>query len=193
MKSSLSPTLHKLQYFFSGEVDSLLHMKYSNEDGDSYNISVDGFWSHSSGEAGIGKDALLYHYITNPKVITAVDSNISADVITYEVFPDYCSTGLWDKESGRMAEIPDWLPEVVKIAIKYWHLTWELFVSCGYMPDDAPRCSKEFFDDWQRDGVELTAVMNSFAGQIQDVNVVFVYAPQPWEGEPPLTLSHTTV
>lgn len=84
-----------------------------------------------------------------------------------KVFPDHCSTGLWNTASHGNID-----PELVGIcdpalllALKYWHWTWEHLLIEG-------RLSQRAAQSWLRDGEQLTALLNErYRGQHE-----FIYA-----------------
>ena len=43
----------------------------------------------------------------------------------YEVFADYCSTGIWDSSDDSCVDIPDYVSLELRMLIKYWHDYWE--------------------------------------------------------------------
>lgn len=72
-----------------------------------------------------------------------------------KVFPDYCSTGLWDKETGANIDVPRYVSDELRIALKYWHDNWEFFITPG-------SCSPLYYLRWQDDGRTLTKRLNSY-------------------------------
>ena len=40
------------------------------------------------------------------------------------IFPDYCSSGIWG-ETGNMCESDINMDTATRLALKYWHFTWE--------------------------------------------------------------------
>lgn len=84
------------------------------------------------------------------------------------VFPDYCSSGLWD-EHGNLDErdFESVLSASQLLALKYWHQIWEASMgsyglSCSY--------SKLWQDKWEADGKALVTSFN----ECQDI-YEFVY------------------
>lgn len=77
-----------------------------------------------------------------------------------EVFPDYCSTGLWDTESRANID-----PEssgvsdpALLLALKYWHWTWEFLVVNDTL-------SAHAVQTWVQDGAQLVKLLNErYAG-----------------------------
>lgn len=73
----------------------------------------------------------------------------------YKVYPDYQSTGFW-VEGVCNCEVPDYFPDELKIAIKYWHYVWELTQdhNCESV------MSKMYKEEWNEDGKKLVNLMN---------------------------------
>lgn len=85
-----------------------------------------------------------------------------------EVFPDYCSTGLWDRRTHinlDESSISGHVPKHMLIALKYWHLVWELRVDSNNWTS----CSLHAIE-WESDGIKLVEAMNSIQREF-----LFVY------------------
>jgi len=78
---------------------------------------------------------------------------------TIKVFPDYCSTGLWENQISVDVEQFDWLPFSATMALRYWHRAWEMlydYESCKWMG------STSYYKEWYEDGKELVNIMNEY-------------------------------
>jgi hypothetical protein len=82
-----------------------------------------------------------------------------------KVFPDHCSSGFWDYETGIMIDEDELnLPDSLLIAYKYWHHVWE------YLIDDVgepPRMNKSYIEQWHKDGETLVCEMNKVQSEYE--------------------------
>ena len=83
-----------------------------------------------------------------------------------EVFPDYCSTGLWNTEtrvSVDPAEVGSIENDAVALGLfaglRQWHWMWEFMVCESRLSDTAT-------DSWANDGAALVGALNKhYAGK----------------------------
>lgn len=73
----------------------------------------------------------------------------------YEVFPDYCSTGIWDLYG--CVDIPDYVSVELKMLIEYWHGYWECAIDKDF----------EFYPyfNWvifKEDGIKIVDLLNDY-------------------------------
>jgi hypothetical protein len=102
-----------------------------------------------------------------------------------ELFPDYCSTGLWlvytEEELkqgtfGYHASVDAdelGISPGLQIAIKYWHWIWEDLI--GDSSEDSTfknKMSKEYVQKWIEDGFTLAAALST-----ENDNYIFQYKP----------------
>jgi hypothetical protein len=79
------------------------------------------------------------------------------------LFPDYMSTGLWDKETSANLD-----PESIGItdtgilaAIRNWHMVWEfLIANSGGDDDNNPQLTDSAIEQWQADGQHIADMIN---------------------------------
>lgn len=83
------------------------------------------------------------------------------------VFPDYCSSGLWESysEGGGAnmdeSEVAHCIPAHLMIALKYWHMVWEDHIeywATKMLVDDRV---KRHVLQWEQDGITIVAAMNA--------------------------------
>ena len=77
-----------------------------------------------------------------------------------EVFPDYCSTGLWCAETGTSLDpldiglaLGDTTAMGLFSGLRQWHWTWEFVVEEG-------KLTQQGLDSWRDDGADLVAALN---------------------------------
>lgn len=77
------------------------------------------------------------------------------------VFPDYCSSGLWDVEGVNLDEagFETVLGTSNLLALKYWHNIWEFEIAC-FDDSEKPRVSEEYIKEWDEDGQKLVEQFN---------------------------------
>lgn len=86
-----------------------------------------------------------------------------------KVFPDYCSTGLWENHANIDVEQFEWLPPSLVIALKYWHFAWERahdYMGCTWSG------GKEYYEEWYEDGQEIVNNLDAYGYKF---GVEFVY------------------
>jgi hypothetical protein len=82
-----------------------------------------------------------------------------------EVFPDYCSTGLWDAETRASidpSEVDptacDAIAQALFAGLRQWHWTWEYMFTQYRFSDTTARI-------WASDGASIVAGLNAhYAG-----------------------------
>lgn len=94
---------------------------------------------------------------------------------TYKIYPKQGSTGIWRYSvkwknvlstyygSDVSFELPDYVPESKRIALKYWHDTWELFIA-----DDCEisRKTQNHIDEWYNTGKRLVDELNLLSDDV---------------------------
>ena len=83
-----------------------------------------------------------------------------------EVFPDYCSTGLWCAETGTSLDPLDIDPTPEDViarglfaGLRQWHWLWEFWVSESRLSETATTI-------WSSDGAKIVAALNKhYAGK----------------------------
>lgn len=86
-----------------------------------------------------------------------------------KVFPDYCSSGLWEAETGvNLSEhkFEDLLGKSNLLALKYWHCLWEFNIAC-FADNEQPKASERFIAEWNEDGKELVKQFNLCQDQFE--------------------------
>lgn len=86
--------------------------------------------------------------------------------MNFEVFPDYCSTGLWDADSRRSIDWQDIDPDAVDhvaqgllAGVTQWNWLGELFMAENKVSDLG-------LGRWRSDGAKLVAALNAhYAGE----------------------------
>jgi hypothetical protein len=84
---------------------------------------------------------------------------------TYKIYPDHASTGVWlvykDVDGSDLrhvnVDIPEYVPQILTIALKYWHNIWEFFIDDSF---DNGRASGWYSDKWSMDGQLLVDELN---------------------------------
>lgn len=71
---------------------------------------------------------------------------------TYKIFPDYCASGCWESISGECVELPEYVPDSIRLALKYWGHIWEYSLSYK---------SEQYKKSWIMDGEVLVAELNA--------------------------------
>lgn len=82
-----------------------------------------------------------------------------------KVFPDYCSSGLWENVSGANmdeSELEHVLDTTDFIALRYWHEIWEFFIA------DGP-ASETYKQRWNEHGKQLVEEWNKKQDKVQFV------------------------
>ena len=79
---------------------------------------------------------------------------------TYKVFPDYCSTGLWDSETGVSEDIPKYIPIQLVIMLRMWHELWE-FAIADYVRAHKSKMSWQYIERWDEDGRYIVYLLNT--------------------------------
>jgi len=101
--------------------------------------------------------------------------------IKIRVFPDYCSSGLWGFPPNHTnldeSQFADIIPEIIMIALKYWHRVWEL--TADYMAEDGvTSMSMSYRKKWDEDGQKIVDAMNKCQSEYE-----FIYEPSFEESE----------
>ncbi len=84
----------------------------------------------------------------------------------FRVFPDYCSTGLWNSEDDLEAPFANTEPEKYLsvaecLSLKYWHWTWEFLIANDCMEENGkPHLSETGIKIWFDDGKKLVDFLN---------------------------------
>lgn len=89
------------------------------------------------------------------------------------VFPDYCSSGLWEHPHGANldeSDVEHVVPKVIMIALKYWHRTWE--GSEEYWTDHVDsKAVQRYVEQWQQDGKDIVQAMNECQDEFEFIYV----------------------
>ena len=90
---------------------------------------------------------------------------------TITIYPDYCSSGLWNEDGANMCEsaMEGIIPEELMMLLKYWHWTWEFFINDEEV---SPRPSHEAKMIWYEDGQKIVDAFNKC---LTNVTHKFVY------------------
>lgn len=69
-----------------------------------------------------------------------------------KIYPDYCSSGLWDENGASMCDGEINMTPITQVALKYWHWTWEKWDIDQSLTDAPPEhwlagCYKDWYDD----------------------------------------------
>lgn len=72
---------------------------------------------------------------------------------TYKISPDYCATGCWESYymTTLECELPEYVPDSIRVALKYWVHTWEFSLSSK---------SEQYKKNWIMDGEILVRELN---------------------------------
>lgn len=73
-----------------------------------------------------------------------------------KVFPDHCSSGLWNEETYGNIDPPESVgisDPALLLALKYWHWTWEFLLIEG-------KLTRRAAETWLKDGEMLVALLN---------------------------------
>lgn len=89
------------------------------------------------------------------------------------IFPDYCSSGVWS-DVGNMDESEINMDTATRLALKYWHFTWEQWdIDMPSLQPHSP--SKQwingFYKEWWEDGKRIACLIASFN---PDLDVVYM-------------------
>ena len=90
---------------------------------------------------------------------------------TITIYPDYCSSGLWDEDGASMCEsaMEGIISEELMMLLKYWHWTWEFFINDEEV---LPKASNEAKMIWYEDGQKIVEAFNKC---LTNVTHKFVY------------------
>lgn len=80
-----------------------------------------------------------------------------------EIFPDYCSTALWDQETRCSIDVTeidptsdDTVAQALFAGLRQWHWIWEYFLEGA---------SESALATWRNDGAAIVAALNQhYAG-----------------------------
>jgi hypothetical protein len=81
-----------------------------------------------------------------------------------DVYPDWCSTGLWGEHRGRQRvslnpeQFEGIVPHTMMLALRWWHCSWEMSSGTdGFTP--------YYRSEWYEDGKYLVNSMNEHSKQ----------------------------
>lgn len=81
---------------------------------------------------------------------------------TIHVFPDYCSTGLWENHVNMdESYFTEALDPTDFIALKYWHNVWEFNVNDGTPGNDTDKLRPSYWRQWGKDGKAMVDSWNA--------------------------------
>ncbi len=87
------------------------------------------------------------------------------------VFPDYCSSGLWDDRGNLDADkFESVLGKSNLIALRYLHDIWEFMIACCC--DEQPRVGDEYIREWRKDWEALVDQFNLCQDKFEFVSCV---------------------
>lgn len=95
------------------------------------------------------------------------------------VFPDYCSSGLWDENGCNMwaEDFLGLLSESDLMALKYWHEAWEFLLMDGSLEEPpVQKMSDSYVARWSEDGKALVERFNK-----QQNEFTFIYEGDYWK------------
>ena len=83
-----------------------------------------------------------------------------------KVFPDYLSSGLWGNNGGSIceSEVSHCVSPIAMIALKYWHMTWDVYNESWNKGDI---CTNK----WEADGLLIVDTMNASQDEFHFVYV----------------------
>lgn len=80
---------------------------------------------------------------------------------TIKVFPDYCSSGLWENHTNLdESSFEGVLNHVDFMALKYWHNVWEFNVNDGTTNNDTDKLRDSYWAKWEKDGRDMVDAWN---------------------------------
>jgi hypothetical protein len=89
---------------------------------------------------------------------------------TIKVFPDYCSSGLWEDGANiDKSEFDGMVPETALIALKYWHWIWEVCQDDDYNLTFSPRWHRQ----WWEDGKDIIDCLNRHTEHFHDIQFIY--------------------
>ena len=105
---------------------------------------------------------------SNGHVIWGLDKDFKK-LETFRIFPDFCSTGIWEIDGPSVDTKTAGLNSLEKIALHYWHEYWELTIP---QPDDyEEETYKKLMVNWKphilrwiESGKEIVERFNERAG-----------------------------
>lgn len=99
-------------------------------------------------------------------------------MVKITVFPDYCSSGLWNEAGANMdeREFEGVLSTPDLMALKYWHCMWEFHAEDFGFSNLHQPMTDSFWNSWSEDGKALVDAWNSKQDVFQ-----FVYSGDYWK------------
>lgn len=89
------------------------------------------------------------------------------------VFPDYCSSGVWNENGAEVGTEVLNIDKTTSIALKYWHWMWEQWEIDLQIPSATPfqrSWIEQVYGEWWNDG---KAIAEAIAQQNPDIDVVY--------------------
>lgn len=73
------------------------------------------------------------------------------------IYPDYCSSGIWDNSGANMAKSEINMDSITQVALKYWHWVWERWeLVIGKRIAPSKPWLIEIYAMWYEDGKIIT-------------------------------------
>lgn len=89
------------------------------------------------------------------------------------VYPDYCSSVVWNEHGANMDESELNMDTSTRLALKYWHWMWETWDIDILELHETPVEEwwiEEIYGEWWKDG---KAIVEAIAQQNPDIDVVY--------------------
>lgn len=89
------------------------------------------------------------------------------------VFPDYCSSGVWNEHGAEVGTEVLNIDKATSIALKYWHWiweTWDIDIPDLHETPVEKWWIEEVYGEWWNDG---KAIVEAIAQQNPDIDVVY--------------------
>lgn len=75
---------------------------------------------------------------------------------TIKIFPDYCSSGIWDENGASMDISEINIDKMTELALYYWHWTWEQWeIDIGVHEKPTKEWLNGFYRKWWEDGAVI--------------------------------------
>ena len=81
-----------------------------------------------------------------------------------EVFPDWCSSGLWYEDGNADPEGLGIDDLGIILALQYWHWFWEFNIGDSGAEDEDCKVSEYGIKQWEEDGQKIVDVLNEKYG-----------------------------
>lgn len=75
---------------------------------------------------------------------------------TIKIFPDYCSSGIWDENGASMDISEINIDDITKTALYYWHWMWEKWeLDLGLHSAPSKKWLEDVYKQWWEDGAAI--------------------------------------